>query len=495
MKSIVTVFVSLAAATSGCALAPCGSRPAAVVEHLELAAAPVPPSVQALTPVAPVPGSATVVIEVDAAHPGQVMDGIGGTFNELGWDALLALPETARRELLRELFDPKTGAGLCFNRIPIGASDFGKNAYSLDDTKDDYELKHFSIKRDEGCLIPYIKAAQAFNPRMKFHASPWSPPGWMKTNGSQTGGGELKSDERTLRAHSAYLVKFLTAYAMHGIMVNRLCPQNEPLVAGNYPGCKIPAPLYSKMMREYLVPAVKLCSATKTEVWAGTFNYWQDSTKAHYEGIRDDAALAAAIGGISFQYAHLPWVREYHAKYPHVPMQFSESQCYGGDNSKNEALRDFQDFVAYTRAGCQLYTFWNMVLAEPRKSTWGWRQNSLIVIDKAKQTVAYQPSFALAKFLGRHVTPGARYLPATVASGDVGIGALKYPPTQGIGFMQSELDKGAQIAAFQKPDGTTVVYLMNHGPQAKAQIKVGTQTTELTLPANSLCAVIMPGVR
>ena len=81
--------------------------------------------------------------------------------------------------MLQNLFDTKTGAALRFNRIPIGSSDFARNAYSLDGVTNDWKLKHFSIERDEGCLIPYIKSAQAVNPEMKFHASPWSPPGWM----------------------------------------------------------------------------------------------------------------------------------------------------------------------------------------------------------------------------------------------------------------------------------------------------------------------------
>ncbi|TAN15075.1 MAG: hypothetical protein EPN37_10590 [Chitinophagaceae bacterium] len=108
--------------------------------------------------------SPQVVIEVQDTRPGQVMDGIGGAFNEQGWVALSALPAGKRRKVLQNLFDTKKGANLCFNRIPVGASDFALNAYSLDDVKDDWTLKHFSVKRNEHCLIPYIKAAQSMNP-------------------------------------------------------------------------------------------------------------------------------------------------------------------------------------------------------------------------------------------------------------------------------------------------------------------------------------------
>ena len=39
----------------------------------------------------------------------------------------------------------------------------------------------FSIARDSMRLIPYIKAAQAMKPNIRFWASPWTPPMWMKT--------------------------------------------------------------------------------------------------------------------------------------------------------------------------------------------------------------------------------------------------------------------------------------------------------------------------
>ena len=464
------------------------SQAMVLVESIDLATGPAPQEVRTAA-ASSVTGGSLVRVVVDMDHPGQVMDGIGGAFNELGWEALRALPESRRTEILRALFDIKAGAALRFNRIPIGASDFAASAYSLDDTTDDRDLAHFTIQRDEGCLIPYIKAAQAVNPAMKFHASPWSPPGWMKTNGSQTGGGQLKDDDLTLQAHAGYLVKFLKAYAAHGITVNRLCPQNEPLVAGNYPGCLIPAPLYARAVTQWVAPAVR-ASGLAAEVWAGTFNYWREDTGDHFMGILGDAGLARAIGGISFQYSHIPWVQEYHAKYPDVPMQFSESQCYDGGNTVAEAMRDFQDFAAYTRAGCQLFTFWNMLLPEPRNSTWGWRQNSLVVIDKQKQTVAYQPSYALARFLGREIAPGERYLPATVTTGDAGIGAIEIPGDRRGGLYANRTGQGESGGRLHTSGAGAVVLVLNQGPETRVQLKTGQGTQDAILPGASLCALV-----
>lgn len=114
-----------------------------------------------------------------------------------------------------------------------------------------------------------------------------------------------------------------------------------------------------------------------------------------------------------------------------------------------------------------------------------------VVIDKEARTATFEPSFALAIFLGRHVIPGAHYLPARIVTGDAGIGPLLYPATRGLDFMQTELEKGAQVAAFRKPDGNAVVYLMNQGPAARARIRFGHETATAVLPGNALCAVIL----
>ena len=77
------------------ALAVGWNLPAAVqVETIDLTASMTPQEVCVVTnAVSVLTNEAIVRIDVDAAAPGQSMDGIGGAFNELGWDALLSLPE------------------------------------------------------------------------------------------------------------------------------------------------------------------------------------------------------------------------------------------------------------------------------------------------------------------------------------------------------------------------------------------------------------------
>ena len=76
---------------------------------------------QTLQPSAPAPGAP--VIELDPATRYQVIDGFGGCFNDLGWQALLALQPPAREAALKLLFDP-AAANFTLGRMPIGANDF-----------------------------------------------------------------------------------------------------------------------------------------------------------------------------------------------------------------------------------------------------------------------------------------------------------------------------------------------------------------------------------
>ncbi len=132
------------------------------------------------------PGNEDIVVNPQMTY--QTISGFGGCFNELGWTALSALTPLQRTEVMQALFDPKTGCGFEFGRMPIGASDFARNWYSLDETPGDYALTDFSILRDQHCLIPYEKAALVVNPRLQIWGSAWSPPAWLKQNNDYHGG-------------------------------------------------------------------------------------------------------------------------------------------------------------------------------------------------------------------------------------------------------------------------------------------------------------------
>ena len=128
-------------------------------------------------------GTPEIVLESDQVK--QTFKGWGTCFNEVGYDALMLLPEDVQQQVMRRMFAPDGDLRFTIGRIPIGASDYGRDWYSCDETPNnepDFEMEHFTIERDKQALIPYIRLAQHYNPDMTFWASSWSPPAWMKTN-------------------------------------------------------------------------------------------------------------------------------------------------------------------------------------------------------------------------------------------------------------------------------------------------------------------------
>ena len=109
----------------------------------------------------------------------QSFDGFGGSFGEIGWDALALLPEERREEVMQALFAPE-GIHFAYGRIPMGANDFARDYYTCNDTAGDFEMRHFTIERDKQAMIPYVKAALKQNPELRLWTSPWTPPVWMK---------------------------------------------------------------------------------------------------------------------------------------------------------------------------------------------------------------------------------------------------------------------------------------------------------------------------
>src|SRR5262249_41676098 len=131
------------------------------------------------------------VIDVEPGQRYQEMVGFGAAVTDASaFNIATRLNADQRTALMRELFGRDGGLGLSFTRVSIAASDFSLKHYSLDDPpggRPDPQLRHFSIDPHRAHLLPVLREALAINPDLRIVASPWSPPGWMKTSGSMIG--------------------------------------------------------------------------------------------------------------------------------------------------------------------------------------------------------------------------------------------------------------------------------------------------------------------
>ena len=124
------------------------------------------------------------VLQVDGTENGVVFKNWGTTFNELCWDALGLLTRTEQDEILYNyIFSAKVIYGLRVDEFRWEPMITLVLWYSCDEVEGDFELRYFNINRDKQTIIPFIRAAQKYNPNLTFWISPWCPPSWMKING------------------------------------------------------------------------------------------------------------------------------------------------------------------------------------------------------------------------------------------------------------------------------------------------------------------------
>lgn len=198
-------------------------------------------------------------IVVDDTQRFQEIVGFGASLTDSSaWLIQHMLDARQRDALLKELFGREgNGLGLSFSRLTIGASDFSRHHYSLNDTPDgtpDPDLKHFSIDQNRGDVIPVARAMLAINPQLKIMASPWSAPGWMKDSNSLIHGRLLP---QYYDAFSRYLLRYVDAYAAEGIPIFALTVQNEPdYEPKDYPGMRLNAPARARLIGDHLGPMI-----------------------------------------------------------------------------------------------------------------------------------------------------------------------------------------------------------------------------------------------
>ena len=365
---------------------------------------------------------AEIVIKTDQTL--QTIDGFGGCFNELGWEALNILDKGEKDAILKSLFDTISGCRFNICRMPIGANDYAVDWYSFDESPEDYGMKNFSINRDKQRLIPYIKMAQKIRPNLSIWASPWCPPSWMKTNhhyacASNPKVNDLPADRqgiemitqfrmepKVLNAYALYFEKFIKNYAAEGINISAIHPQNELNSCQPFPSCIWRPEDIATFIGSYLGP--KFASdGIKTDIWLGTIERPQIE---RIDPILSDPEAKKYIKGVGFQWAGKGAIPVVHQKYPSMKLMQTETECGNGSNDWAAAEHTFGLMTHYFNNGANAYMYWNMVLNETGKSQWGWKQNSMITIDSNTKKGRYNPEFYLMKHLSAFVKPGAQYL-------------------------------------------------------------------------------------
>lgn len=395
----------------------------------------------------------------------QSIVGFGAAFTDAACYMFNEMSPDARKKLFFELFHPtQTALSLC--RTCIGSSDYATVAYSYDEGPADPELKRFSIEHDLKYIVPMIREAMQQNPDMFLFSSPWSPPGWMKSNGSMLGG---NAQRKYMPVYAQYLLKFLQAYKQAGVPIRAMTVQNEVDTDqdSNMPACLWPQEYEVDFVKGHLGPLLER-EKQDTQIWMidHNFNLWGRAI-ASLEG--DDIkkyARAIAWHGYVGDPAKASVVHDAH---PDVDAYWTE----GGPGWRDPAYTTQwtvwgNAFTAYLRNWCRGLTGWNLALDEQGRPNIGpFDCAGMVTINSTTKEVTYSGQYwAMAQF-SKFIRRGARRF-------------------QSLGEI-----KNLAHVAFQNPDGSKVIVLTNSGDVSKTiNLELDSWRAEVHLEPNSLTTMV-----
>jgi glucosylceramidase len=407
-----------------------------------------------------IPGPSSADVTLDPGMKFQSILGFGAAFTDASCYMFSQLSEDAREQLFHELFDPsELGLNVC--RTCIGASDYSTELYSFDDGEPDPELKRFSIDHDRRYVLPSLRQARKVNPELFLLSTPWSPPGWMKANGSMLGGCMRK---KYFASYAQYFLKFLQAYAAEGVPIQAVTSQNEVDTDqdGRMPACLWGQEYEIEFVKRHLGPALA-AHGIPTKIWLLDHNYnlWGRAIcELDDPGVRQYANAVAWHG-----YAgNVSMVSKVHDAHPDAEMHWTEG---GPDITSHDYATDWakwgHTFSGALRNWCQSITGWNLALDEGGRPNIGpFPCGGVVTIhSQTKEITRSGQYWALAHF-SRAIRRGARRFDS-----------------------QGTLANVAHVAC-ENPDGEKVLVITNASAARPLVLQMGGLMTELSLTADSV---------
>jgi glucosylceramidase len=403
---------------------------------------------------------ASEAITLDPARQYQEYLGMGGAFTDAACIMFNELSASSRAKIFHEMFHPSE-MGLSVARICIGSSDYAAEVYSFDEGEPDPDLARFSIDHDRANILPILREARAANPDLFLFASPWSPPGWMKPNGSMLGG---CMHPKSMPAYANYFLKFIQAYEAAGVRIDAVSSQNEVDTEqnGRMPACAWPQEYEISFVRDHLGPILSK-NQIKTKIWLLDHNYnlWGRAIcTLDAPGLREFSNAIAWHG-----YVGTPdMMTKVHEAHPDTEMFWTEG---GPDITAKDYLTDWshwsQIFTSVFRNRCRCMIGWNLALDEHGKPNVGpFSCGGTVTINSQTKEITRSGHFWAMNHFSRSVKRGARRFDSAAGPADVG------------------------HVAFENPEGQHVLILTNPGPERPVQISAGENVAEATLAKDSV---------
>jgi glucosylceramidase len=399
-------------------------------------------------------------IRLDPSKKYQEILGFGGAFTDASCYMFNQLAPSVRERLFHEMFHhSEMGFSVC--RICVGSSDYAREAYSFDEGKPDPELTRFSIEHDRAYILPVLRQARQANPDLFLFASPWSPPGWMKFNGTMLGGSMRR---HFLPVYAKYFLKFLQGYAAEGVPVQAVTPQNEVDTDqdGRMPACIWAQEYEIEFVRDHLGPLLE-SSGMPARIWILDHNY---NLWGRVMDELEDDRLRKYCNAVAWHgYAGAPeMMSRVQEAFPALEMYWTE----GGPDYKDPGyLTDWCDwgaaFSAILRNGCRSITAWNLALDELGRPNIGpFSCGGVVTINSQTKEITRSGQYWAFAHFSRAIRRGARRFDSQSAAVDL------------------------QHVGLENPDGQQVLVITNAGAARAIELRLANRAARVSLKENSV---------
>lgn len=423
----------------------------------------------------------------------QSVLGMGTSIEEATIHNLLKMTDENRQAFLRRLLDPVNGMGMSLIRVTIGTSDFTAQDFytyydgtgkELDGKPDWNNVtgKGFSIQKDQDYgvikvlneMLAIAKELGVEN-NLKFFASSWTPPGWMKTATSSSKsyenndlllkGGKL--NDAYINDLAKYMVRYVEEYKKQGIPIYAMTLQNEPLLEINYPSCAMTGTQEAKLakaIKKELAQSTILNDQEKdVKLWAFDHNF--DGADKFMKDFFNEAGDDYNIDGIAFHPygGNASTMGSFYDNYKDkLSMNLTERSVWGTSGAN--------DIITWLRNGSESYNSWvTMLDSNIGTHHWVGTPDPTLFVQDANNPQRYwaTPEVYIMSQFTKYVKPGYVRIDTNNGSSST---------VTNVAFKDPETGKIVMIVA-NRSDSDQKFKVMMNGTQFNAVLPAGNVAT------------------
>ncbi len=433
--------------------------------------------------------STGTVITVDTSKKLHSIDGFGASITDSAALSMAEMPASELDKAWTMIFDKEKGIGINIIRNCIGASDFAKEYYTYQDSKNGA----FDFSHDEALIVPYTKRAMnSINAStgaggFQLILSPWTAPLWMKTvnqwQAKDLGNGSPRLQTQYYDEYATYLTNAVKAWEKNGVPVSIITPQNEPKAYVGWPGMIWTDTELSNFTVNNLRPTLT-SAGLKTKILNFDHNY------RYYQNVLNILDKTNSItNGVAWHWYNsdennpsLPeMMLNVTAKYPGIMMYVTEASS--GKSTDTKDLLYIGSIASTTtkiaraiRSGASAFVAWNLALNQDGGPAYNGVNShciGLIECNDELDMINYTHTYYGLGHYSKHIDVGARVISST----DTGANS----------------DYDLVNLVVQNPDGSYTAVITNNQSttvgSTACKLVVGDKVVEVTVPNHSVYTI------